>query len=114
MTKTAILRDLGDGLILRRATAADAEPLAAFNAKVHRDPGLEGPDEPVAAWTRDLFRGDHPTFALEDFTIVEDTRRGAIVSSLNLIPQTWAYGGVLLASAGPSWWAPIPTTGGAA
>jgi len=94
MTKTGILRDLGDGLILRRATDADAEPLAAFNAQIHRDPGLEGPDEPVAIWTRDLFRGDHPTFALEDFTIVEDTRTGAIVSSLNLIPQTWAYGGV--------------------
>jgi GNAT superfamily N-acetyltransferase len=94
MTKATILRNLGDGLILRRATAADAEPLAAFNAQIHRNPDMEGPDEPVAFWTRDLFRGDHPTFALEDFTIVEDTRTGAIVSSLNLIPQTWAYGGV--------------------
>jgi len=93
MTKN-VLRDLGDGLILRRATPADAEPLAAFNAEIHRDPHSGGPDEPVAAWTRDLFRGDHPTFALEDFTIVEDTRTGAIVSSLNLIPQTWAYGGI--------------------
>ena len=94
MTEPDIIRDLGDGLILRRATAADAEPLAAFNAVIHCDPDMEPPDEPVAIWTRDLFRGDHPTFDIGDFTIVEDTATGQIVSSLNLIGQTWAYGGV--------------------
>jgi len=89
-----ILRDLGNGLILRRATVADTEPLAAFNADVLRDPGAEEPDEEVAAYTRDLMARDHPTFDVGDFTLVEDTRSGTIVSSLNLISQTWSYGGI--------------------
>jgi len=89
-----ILRDLGDGLILRRSTPADADALAEFNARIHSDTGPEEPDEVIAAWTRDLLKGDHPTFGVDDFTIVEDTRTGAIVSSLNLISQTWSYDGI--------------------
>jgi hypothetical protein len=92
--RSLILRDLGDGLMLRRATAADAEALAAFNAEVQRDPSAAGPDEGIAAWTRDLMLGEHPTFDVGDFTLVEDTRSGAIVSSLNLISQTWSYSGI--------------------
>lgn len=95
------LRDLGNGLILRRATAVDTEALAAFNAEVHRTPGAAGPDEEVAAWTRDLMSGRHPTCSAEDFTLVEDTRRGIIVSSLCLIPQSWSYGGIRLAAGRP-------------
>lgn len=86
-----ILRDLGDGLILRRATPDDVEPLVAFNADVHREPGMEEPDEGIIAWVRDLMTRDHPTFDVGDFTVVEDTNSGAIVSSLCLISQTWAY-----------------------
>ena len=89
-----ILRDLGDGLILRRSTPADAGALADFNARIHSDAGPQEPDEVTAAWTRDLLKGDHPTFGVDDFTIVEDTRTGAIVSSLNLISQTWSYNGI--------------------
>jgi hypothetical protein len=92
--RSLVLRDLGDGLILRRATAADAEALIAFNGEVQRDPGSVGPDKGVAAWTRDLMLGEHPTFNVGDFTLVEDTRSGAIVSSLNLISQTWSYSGI--------------------
>jgi hypothetical protein len=87
-------RDLGDGLVLRRSTPADAEALAEFNKLIHRDPGVAEADEPVAAWTRDLLTRAHPTFNPDDFTIVEDTRIGKIVSSLNTISQTWAYGGI--------------------
>jgi len=87
-------RDLGDGLALRRATAADAEALIAFNGEIQVDPGSVGPDKGVAAWTRDLTLGEHPTFDVSDFTVVEDTRSGAIVSSLNLISQTWSYSGI--------------------
>jgi hypothetical protein len=89
-----IIRDLGDGLILRRPTIADSEALVAFHGDIHRDPGAEEPEEYVAAWVQDLVRGDHPTFGVDDFTIVEDTRRGVIVSSLCLISQTWSYGGI--------------------
>jgi len=90
----AFIRDLGDGLILRRATLADTEKLVAHNADVLREPGVEDPDEGVAVLTRDLVEGVHPTFDVGDFTVVEDTRTGAIVSSLCLISQTWSYGGI--------------------
>jgi hypothetical protein len=68
--------------------------LAAFNAEIHRGPGSTAPAAGMAAWTRDLLRGDHPTVAPGDFTVVEDTRRGAIVSTLCLISQTWSYDGI--------------------
>lgn len=89
-----IICDLGDGLVLRHARRQDSDALAAFNAEVHRVPAAAAPDAGVAAWTRDLIERPHPTFAVEDFTVVEDSRTGAIVSSLNLISQTWSYGGV--------------------
>ncbi|MCU0503190.1 MAG: GNAT family N-acetyltransferase [Anaerolineae bacterium] len=89
-----ILRDLGDGLILRRSTPADAEALADFNKMIHRDQDVVEPDETVAAWTRDLLTRAHPTFGAGDFTIVEETKTGKIVSTLNTISQTWSYGGI--------------------
>jgi hypothetical protein len=89
--KRTTLRDLGDGLVLRRATRADAEALAAFNSEIHCTPGSDDTPEAISAWIRDLASGDHPTFKPGDFTIVEDTRTGDIVSSLCLISQTWAY-----------------------
>ncbi len=85
-------RDLGDGLVLRRATVDDAERLADFNAIVH--PDLEEPDVGVDVWTRDMMRGDHPTTGAGDFLIVENTRSGAIASSLCLISQRWSYSGI--------------------
>jgi len=89
-----IIRDMGDGLVLRHSTSRDAQALADFNAKVHSDDGPEMPDEKVAAWTYDLLTRPHPTFSVGDFTIVEDTKSGQIVSSMNLISQTWAYAGI--------------------
>jgi hypothetical protein len=86
--------DLGDGLILRRSNAKDAEAMADFNARVHSDEGPDKPDERVWAWTHDLMVKPHPTFKTSDFTIVEDVSKGKIVSLMNLIPQTWSYAGV--------------------
>jgi GNAT superfamily N-acetyltransferase len=94
MDKNDIPRDLGDGLVLRRATAEDTERLAAFSANVLADPGQEEPSEPIAIWTRDLMARPHPTFGAGGFTLVEDTRTNTIVSTLCLIPQTWSYGGI--------------------
>lgn len=91
---TTVIRDLGDGLILRRSTPEDAEALATFNAAFHSDDGPDKPDERLAAWTRDLLTRPHPTFHPDDFTIVEDARSGKIVSSMNLISQTWSYAGI--------------------
>jgi GNAT superfamily N-acetyltransferase len=93
MTQNRI-RDLGDGLILRRSTVADTEALVAFHADVQREPGEKEPEEYVGAWVRDLMERPHPTFNPGDFTIVEDTETGKIVSSLCLISQTWSYGGI--------------------
>jgi hypothetical protein len=94
MSDNSLPRDLGDGLVLRRSVQADAEALAEFNSEVFREPGAATPNEESAAWTRDLLRGDHPSFGQDDFTIVEDARTGRIVSSLCLISQTWSYGGI--------------------
>jgi hypothetical protein len=92
--RVTLYRDLGDGLVLRSATVADSEALVDFNARIHSDDGADKPDERIAAWTRDLLEKPHPTFSPGDFTIVEDTHNKKIVSSLNLIAQTWQYGGI--------------------
>jgi hypothetical protein len=92
-TQKNIIEDLGAGLILRRSSPADAEALAAFCGAIHSDPP-ETFDELIAAWTRDLLTRPHPTFHPDDFTIVEETATGRIVSALNLISQTWTYEGI--------------------
>jgi hypothetical protein len=92
--KKDVIKDLGDGLILRRSSAEDADALADFNGRIHSDNGPDKPDEKVAAWTSDLLARPHPTFSPQDFTIVEDIAAGKIVSSLNLISQTWSYAGI--------------------
>jgi hypothetical protein len=88
-----MLVDLGQGLILRRTTAGDADALAAFNADQIRGQDAPAPWEPLGVWTRDLVGGRHPTFKPEDGLVVEDTVSGVIVSSMLLISQRWEYGG---------------------
>lgn len=44
--------------------------------------------------TRDLMSGDHPTCDASDFTLVEDTSTGSVVSSTCLIPQRFSYEGL--------------------
>jgi hypothetical protein len=95
MTETRDLPcDLGDGLVLRGATPADAEALAAFNGQLHAWPNPSDFNESIAIWTRDLLRGNHPTVAPGDLLIVEDTTTGKIAATTGLISQTWSYGGV--------------------
>ena len=89
-----IIRDLGNGLILRRSSSVDADELADFCSRVHSDAGYDQPDLYIAAWTRDLLTRPHPTFRPDDFTVVEETTTGRIVSTLNLISQTWSYEGI--------------------
>ncbi|MEO8357306.1 MAG: GNAT family N-acetyltransferase [Chloroflexota bacterium] len=86
------LRDLGNGLVMRHSTPEDADALAQFNGNIHGDDDLD--KQRVAAWTRDLLSRPHPTLTPNDFTIVEETATGRIVSSMNLIPQTWTYDGI--------------------
>jgi hypothetical protein len=84
-------------LVLRRARRADTEAVADFNARVHHSPGgsfeRREPHRGIAAGTRDLMSGDHPTCDASDFIVIEDTATGSIVSSTCLIPQTFSYEG---------------------
>ncbi len=87
--------DLGGGLLLRRSRAEDRQALVDFNSSVHGLPGdPPRPDVMVGVWTADLLSGSHPTFGVDDFTIVEETATGRIVSASNLISQTWSYAGI--------------------
>jgi Acetyltransferase (GNAT) domain len=94
----SMLKDLGGGLILRRARRDDAEAVAAFNARVHHSSGggfeQREPHRGIAAGTRDLMTGDHPTCDASDFTVIEDTTTGSVVSSTCLIGQRFSYEGV--------------------
>lgn len=99
MTTSLVVTDnlpinLGDGLTLRRSSVQDADALADFNARIQTDEGPDKPDERVGAWVHDLLTKPHPTFTPGDFTIVEDVSHGKIVSSMNLIHQTWTYAGI--------------------
>lgn len=86
---------------MRWATEADIEALAQFNIDIHSD----NPKEPelwLGDWTRDLMNGRHPTTKASDFTVVVDENEGGkIVSSMNLISQTWSYGGIPFAVGRP-------------
>lgn len=94
MNTELFLRDLGNGLILRRASVDDADSLAAMNSVMHSDDGPDKPNTRIGAWTRDLVARPHPTLTASDFTIVEETATKRIVSTLCLIPQTWTYEGI--------------------
>lgn len=98
---TTLSQSLGDGLTLRAATPADADALAAFNADIIRGQDMAEPQANLGEWTRDLIGGAHPTMRADDATIVEDTRTGAIVSSMMLLSHTWSYGGVHIAVGQP-------------
>ena len=98
-------RDLGDGLTLRWATPDDAEAVAQFNLAMHSDP--PGEEKFLYHWTHDLMRGNHPTTKAGDFTVVTDAD-GRVVSSLNLISQTWAYDGIPFAVGRPELVATLP------
>lgn len=103
--RAGLPRDLGDGLTLRWATAADTEALGEYNVRHLSDHWSDQPaerNEGVGTWTRDLMDGTHPTTRAGDFTLVTDERAGGrIVSSLCLISQTWAYAGIPFAVGRP-------------
>ena len=91
------VEDLGDGLILRRATPEDAEDLARFHATQQAYPP-DTYDETIYHWMLDLMGGSgrhpHPFFPPSDFLVVEDTAQARIASSMGLISQEWSYSGI--------------------
>ncbi len=96
MTQTAqaahVLKDLDDGLVLRRATPADGEAVADLGMDVfggtpeHRERRRQA----VSA----MVEGHHPLLAINDFTLVQDTSSDQVVSTLCFISQIWTYGGI--------------------
>jgi len=89
-----VLRDLGDALVLRLASPADADAIRGFNRVVHADPPDFDPIEGLGHWGHDLASGRHPSVAPEDFWLVEDTLRGRLASSLGLIGHRMEYDGI--------------------
>jgi GNAT superfamily N-acetyltransferase len=88
------VRELGDGLILRKARPADREMLAEFHANILIDADEEPPAARLYYFVLDLMSDAHPLCGAEDFTVVEETASGKIVSSMVLMSQTWAYEGI--------------------
>lgn len=88
----SMLRDIGNGLIMRCSMPTDADALAEFNARLHSDDAADA--ECLKAWTHELLSGNHPTFSPNDFTIIEESASRRIVSTMNTISQTWSYDGI--------------------
>lgn len=88
-------QDLGNGLLLRWGRPEDAAELSDYNVRMHSDDLENDPEIFLGQWTMDLMSGNHPTTQASDFTVVVDQNKGGkIVSSMNLISQTWAYDGI--------------------
>jgi hypothetical protein len=87
-------RNLGDNLVLRWSTAADAEPVGQLYSYVFRENAEAPLNTRMAAWAHDLLGGRHPLIDSGDFALVEDTRQGTIVSATCLMTQTWEYEGI--------------------
>ncbi len=50
--------------------------------------------ESFRLWFDDLMSGRHPNVSFTDFTLVEDSETGRLVSLMGLISQTWVYGDI--------------------
>ncbi|MGN6814314.1 MAG: GNAT family N-acetyltransferase [Thermomicrobiales bacterium] len=102
-------RDLGHGLRLRWSTPDDTERVAEFNSLAFRDRPEESPYVTLAAHTRAMMQGRISVVGPHDFVFVEDTTRGAIVASMNLMRQWWDYEGVVFPVGRPELVATDPT-----
>jgi GNAT superfamily N-acetyltransferase len=96
----AVIRELGDGLVLRQASAADCEALAEFNRIVQADPPDYQPLPMMADWTRDLMSG-HPRVRPTDFLLVDDTSQKRVAATMMLISHRFSYGGTELEAGQP-------------
>src|SRR5215831_4237622 len=95
-----IVRELGDGLVMRRGSKRDADQLVKFLQQAFANPDTGEPDTFIGGWIRDLIgprrgvRVQHPTFRSSDFLIVEEAHSHTIVSCCCLISQMWSYDGI--------------------
>jgi hypothetical protein len=103
------LHKYGLDLILRRSTRSDADRLAEFNVSIHGDPKNVMEQKGIVDWTKDLLSGTHPTHNPDDFMIVENIRTKEVVSTMNLISQTWTYAGIPFGVGRPELVGTVPT-----
>lgn len=90
----AYRRDLGDGLLLRWSTAADAERLTTFYGLAFRR-SEQGPlSARQLALVPDMMSGRNPLVGPDDFALVERTATGEVVAATALIRQAWDYDGI--------------------
>jgi hypothetical protein len=94
ISEASYRRALGDNLVLRWSTAADAEELGRLYSHVFRENADAPLNHYTVAWTDDLLSGRHPLIGPGDFALVEDTRQRTIVSATCLLSQTWEYEGI--------------------
>ena len=81
-------------LKLRFATVRDHEQLADMAFNVLDEANADRPA--VRLLLADLRDGRLPIVDYADFTVIEDTGTGQLVSAMCLMPQTWRYAGISL------------------
>ena len=81
---------LGDNLVLRAATIEDSGRVSDFMAEVFNEANAR-------LRTLEFMSGKHPGISASDFTLVEDTGTGEVVSALCLMSRKWRYGHVPIA-----------------
>jgi hypothetical protein len=102
-----MLRDLGDGLVMRRGRAADAEALAALSADCLRFQDMPKPHPAFGVVVRDLMTGRHPTFRPEDALVVADPT-GALVSGAMFVTQNLRFAGTPIVAGQPEFISTLP------
>lgn len=79
-----VLRSLSEGC------RSDVERLPGFYGEMLG--GVESESAELAAWTKDLISGNHPTVTADDvWVVVDPSKDDQIVSATLLIPQVWRY-----------------------
>jgi hypothetical protein len=88
--------DLGDGLVMRWARPEDLERQVTLTAEVFLQYPGGPPSVEVEPWSRELGSGTHPQSGIDRLAIVEDVRRGIMVSCTWLISMSVAYGDIVI------------------
>lgn len=86
-----ILRDLGDGLVIRRAAEGDVEAVAECHNRSQ--------EYDVAEWVRAMMANHFGSPEPDYFLVVESTAARRIVSSIAIVPGLTCYAGLPLKSA---------------
>ncbi len=102
-------RDLGDGLVLRWSTGADADALAKMYGIVFRPSETAPLNIRAMAWARDMLSGNDPLIGPDGFALVEDTTTGEVVAATCLLREAWEYDGIRFPVGRPEIVGSLPT-----